>query len=516
MGYQPVDGEVGERPVETTLKRDEQEYTLQFSSPNSRANHGFRKAAERVAQRFLRLRDKVAVPEVGAQTGLMRPLLSESGPVRQACVQKDTDEDEDMSRAERTQNMSRTKRVDELLFPVADEATLTVQGYLSRPEETVEDFYKKEGTFQAWARSSWFNNLSLSVILFNTIWIAIETDYNHAAVLCDAQPIFQVVDNFMCTFFVGELFVRLMAFKRKLRALSDPWYIFDTVLVASMVWETWIQVLLYLAIGGKSFGMGRTASILRVFRLARLTRVARVGKLLRSVPELMILAKAMFLALRSVIGILVMLTLVIYVFAILLTQLLHGQHVGSGKFDNVPKSMNFLLIQVLCGFDTEFMLALENASVASYATFLGYALIAGLTLMNMLVGILCNVVFVVSEAAKEENFVKDIEAQLEALAEKLDPDGDGRVSREEFINIISDYDLVQALNDTGVDVVAFVEYASFVFEAEADLSNDDFMRMIVQFRGDRVATVKELVSTRKYVTTLFESMQVLPEARSHK
>jgi hypothetical protein len=203
-----------------------------------------------------------------------------------------------------------------------------------------------------------------------------------------------------------------------------------------------------------------------------------------------------------------MLTLVIYVFAILLTQLLRGLDVGSGKFDNVPKSMNFLLVQVLCGFDSEFMLVLAVKDFVPYCTFLGYLLIAQLTLMNMLVGILVNVVSVVSDSAKEENFVKDIEGQLEALAEKLDPDGDGRVSREEFINIISDYDLVNALDETGVDVVSFVEYASFVFEEESDLSNDDFMRMIVQFRGDRVATVKELVSTRRYVTTLFESMQV--------
>jgi len=479
--------------------RDGPTATTQSPVPPFRDDQVFRRAAARVVER---LRNKAAVPE--AQVALVKPLLSDASPAGGVFGEDG-----------KPQNMSRTKRVDELLFPIADEATLKVQGYLSQPEETVEDLYNQDGVFQAWARSTWFNNLSLGVILLNTIWIAIETDHNHAAVLCNAQPIFQIMDNLFCTFFVCELCIRLMAFKKKLRALSDPWYIFDAVLVSLMVWETWIQVLLYLTMGGSPRGYGRMASILRVFRLARLTRVARVGKLLRSVPELLILAKAMYLALRSVIGILVMLALVIYVFAILLTQLLTGMAVGSGKFDNVPTSMNYLLITVLAGADDEFMSDLEAAGIVSYGTFLGYLLIAQLTLMNMLVGILCNVVSVVSESSKEENFVKDIEAQLAALAEKLDPDGDGRVSREEFLNIISDYDLVRSLDDTGVDVVSFVEYASFVFEDESDLSNDDFMRMVVQFRGDRVATVKELVNTRKYVTTLFESMQVHPEVRRH-
>ena len=55
-------------------------------------------------------------------------------------------------KAVRPQNMSRTKRVDELLFPLADECTLKVQSYLSQPEETLEDYYNQDGVFQAWAR----------------------------------------------------------------------------------------------------------------------------------------------------------------------------------------------------------------------------------------------------------------------------------------------------------------------------------------------------------------------------
>jgi voltage-gated sodium channel len=406
------------------------------------------------------------------------------------------------------QAMSRSKGVDQLLFPPANATTLTVQKHLSRPLPTLEDSYRKEGIFQEWARSKWFESISLIVILLNTIWIAVDTDYNTQEVLCNAAIQFQIADNFFCIFFCIELFIRIMAYKKRRQALKDPMFVFDLFMVSLMVWDTWIKTLLYSLLGDDSFTYGRAATIFRIFRIARLTRVARTGKLLRGAPELMILAKAMVLALRSVVAILVMLILVIYVFAILFTQLLADCAVATGKFENVPQSMNFLMIQLLCGFDSEFMVSLVGAGLMYYFTFLLFLLLANLTIMNMLIGILCDVVAEVAASEKEDNFTKEIEAHLEAFAAKIDSDGDKRVSRIEFINMMQDYSLVEALNEAGVDVVSFVEYASFVFDDGANLCCEDFLNLIAQFRGNRVATVKELVNTRKYVTSLFESMQV--------
>jgi len=405
--------------------------------------------------------------------------------------------------------LSRAIRVDQLLYPTPNNLMLTIQGYLNTPAASVESLYNDKGICQACARSNKFNNLSMLVIMLNTIWIAVDTDYNKEEILCNAPLVFQVMDNLFCAFFCVELFIRLMAYRDKLNALRDPWYIFDGVLVLLMVWETWIQVLLYLTVGAASFEYGRAATVFRVFRLARLTRVARTGKLLRSAPELMILSKAIVLALRSVMAVLVMLTLVLYVFAILFVELLSGSHVGESKFENVPQAMNYLLIQLLCGFDVEFMTNMVNTGLVYYVIYLIFVLLANMTIMNMLIGILCEVVAGVSEAEKEDNFLKDIKTHLNAMSSKIDADGDKRVSREEFLQIMTNYELVHALNGTGVDVIAFVEYASFVYQDEAvELSCDDFIRLISQFRGNRVATVKELVGTRKYLTTLLESLEM--------
>eukprot|EP00427_Karlodinium_veneficum_P042066 CAMPEP_0169271682 /NCGR_PEP_ID=MMETSP1016-20121227/49935_1 /TAXON_ID=342587 /ORGANISM="Karlodinium micrum, Strain CCMP2283" /LENGTH=77 /DNA_ID=CAMNT_0009357419 /DNA_START=20 /DNA_END=250 /DNA_ORIENTATION=- len=58
-------------------------------------------------------------------------------------------------------------------------------------EYNVEDLYNTEGFAQEVARNAYFQNCTLIVIVLNTFWMAIDTDYNHAAVLCEAPIIFQ-------------------------------------------------------------------------------------------------------------------------------------------------------------------------------------------------------------------------------------------------------------------------------------------------------------------------------------
>merc|ERR1712178_260997 len=85
----------------------------------------------------------------------------------------------------------------------------------------------------------------MGVVVVNTVWIAIETDYNHANVLCQAAPIFQIMDNAFCFIFTFEILVRFLSFSNKKDALQDGWFVFDASLVVLMVWETWVMTVLY-------------------------------------------------------------------------------------------------------------------------------------------------------------------------------------------------------------------------------------------------------------------------------
>merc|ERR1740130_755004 len=81
----------------------------------------------------------------------------------------------------------------------------------------------------------------------NTVWIAIDTDYNKFDLLSQAPMWIQIGENAFCVFFVFEIMMRFLAFNRKLSCFSDGWMMFDTTLVLLMVWETWISPVVMAA-----------------------------------------------------------------------------------------------------------------------------------------------------------------------------------------------------------------------------------------------------------------------------
>jgi len=395
------------------------------------------------------------------------------------------------------------------LLPSVAELKRRVSQTMSRPMYHVEDFYHAEGFCQSVARNLSFIQLTFIVIISNTLWMAIDTDNNKAAILCNAPPVYQIADNLFCAFFSFEIIVRFLAFRRKCEAFHDTMFVLDMFLVSLMAWETWIQVALYLSMGGSSPTPGmRGASVFRVFRILRLMRVARVARLFRSMPEMMILVNGMIMACRSVFVSLCMMSLIIYIFAIMFTQMLSGLPATGGAFDSVPKTFNFLLMQALCGLQSSSFDTMLAAGLFYYLMFLMYCLLACTTIMNMLIGILVEVVGDVAEVEKETAFMRDVEFQINRMMEKLDIDRSDSLTQMEFDKLTETPEVIQGLQDLGVDVVAFVDFADFVFCQNCEeLSYTDFLEMVVQFRGTKSATVKDIVDMRKFVSMELSSLE---------
>lgn len=218
-----------------------------------------------------------------------------------------------------------------------------------KPPYNVFDHYRTEGWAQRVARKFLFEQVTLFVVLLNTIWLAIDADYNSASVLVDAAPVFQAVENLFCLYFSGELLVRFLAFKRKRNACKDYWFVFDSFLLTLMIVETWLISIIIVAAGAKAALPGGT-SLLRVVRLVKLLRLTRMSKLLRAAPELVIIMKGLVYASRSVCVFFLLWVMIVYVFAILFKQITDGQVVGITYFHSVPAAMNTLLLNgVFCG-----------------------------------------------------------------------------------------------------------------------------------------------------------------------
>jgi len=369
-----------------------------------------------------------------------------------------------------------------------------------KPEYHVSNYYKEEGVWQCIARAPLFDHVTLCMIAFNALWLAVDSDYNRAPVIFDAHPVFQVAEHGFCAYFVLEWFIRFMAFKYKQDGLKDAWFVFDTCLVIFMVLESWVMAaVLALTGAGDSSGVG-SVSVLKVLRLLRLTRMARVVRLLRACPELMILIKGVIMAGRPVFFTLCLLVSIIYVFGIAFTLLTRGTSAGVIYFDTVADSMNTLLLHGCFGENLpDVANALGKESVLLGALLLVFVLLSSLTVMNMLMGILVEVVSVVAAIEKETSVVNFVKERLQNVIDALDPEFDHHISRDLFTVMLEHPEALKALQEVGVDVVGLIDFSDYIFIKGDTISFSEFMETVLQLRGSNKATVKDIVDLRKCV-----------------
>mmetsp|Transcript_65438 Transcript_65438/g.212938 ORF Transcript_65438/g.212938 Transcript_65438/m.212938 type:complete len:911 (+) Transcript_65438:146-2878(+) len=379
---------------------------------------------------------------------------------------------------------------------------------LEKPVYDVKEFYKENGVWPDLARHPFFENVTLFVITINAFWMAVDADYNTSTSLVEAEPIFQIAEHFFCIYFSFEWFARFMAFERKRNGFKDGWFFFDSCLVGMMVVETWVMTVILVLSGTSMSGAGGNASMLRLLRLLRLSRLARM---LRSMPELMIMIKGIVAALRTVGFTILLQVILMYIFAIMFRQLTNDTEIGDRFFRTILVSMYTLLLNAT--FVDDLYNVVNEIGAASYlyaGIFFVFILLSALTVMNMLIGVLCEVVSAVAKTEKENMLMEFVSAKMEEIMRELDADGDGLISKKEFGEIMQKPEAVRILQETGVDPMSLVDYVDFIFESEdgqdKELSLDTFMTVVLQFRSCNVATVKDAVDIRKWITKSFKRL----------
>lgn len=392
----------------------------------------------------------------------------------------------------------------------------------SNAQYDVTDFYYTSGCPQRIARSTYFDYTTLFVITLNALWIAIETDHNDSEALLDADIGFILVENVFCAYFFAEWLLRFLAFERKLNGFRDAWFVFDSILVFTMVMETWVMAFI-VKFTSSSLGAGMgNASILRMARLLRLSRMARMVRLLRAVPELMILVKGMVAAMRSVAFTLLLLLFFIYVFAIFFTQLASDNQVLSVYFHGVGQAMYTLAMHGVFLEDLIVIMdIMKEESIFLATVFFLFVMIAALTLMNMLIGVLCEVVTAVSSTEKEALEVAFVKAKLQQVLMTSFPGKAGQeahelsITKEEYEQILENPSAARLLQEVGVDVVGLVDLTDLFFEDNDDdetsdsgrqtLSFGDMMESVLELRGTNNATVKDVMNLRKFIRVAIDS-----------
>jgi len=346
---------------------------------------------------------------------------------------------------------------------------------VNRGPETDESDKFSDTFFGKLAANKKFEGLTFLFIGVNSLYIGIDADYSARTGkpddLWDADtPIgFKIMENIFCIYFTAELIIRFIGYKKKSSCVTDGWFVFDGILVLFMVLETWFFPII---------GVNGALAQFSVLRLLRLLRISRMARLMKKVPELMIIIKGLIASFRSVGCTAILQVLILYVWSILFVSEYHEEEDSmegiEGYFGTMGKSMFSLFIYgtVLDDVTACTDAIRETGKMGMLALFIVFILISSFTILNMLIGILCEVVSATAESEKTKAAETCVKEAITTLFHKLDVDGSGNVTEDEFMMMREDQTVRGALEEMDIYESHFNRYCEILFHGHMDADPD--------------------------------------------
>lgn len=263
--------------------------------------------------------------------------------------------------------------------------------------------------------------------------------------------------------------------------------------------------------------------------------------MLKLFPEVLTLLKGIKQAMRSVCYVLAMLIFLLFVFAIIFkTQSIDDEELSS-KFPHLSTCMYDLLLHgTLLDGPAKTFYDIEEHSPALAALFLGFIFLSSLTVLNMLIGILCDVVCNVSNNEKEEQYAMKLKQTIINLLECYDKNDDKMIGRDEFALLMQNPETRQILRRFDVDVATLLSLQESLFDpdptqieqgspgaTEKDdgkmkrrstskekmaqgsktLTFNEILDVILRLRGGKSATVTDVADLREFVRVRMDHME---------
>ena len=210
-----------------------------------------------------------------------------------------------------------------------------------------------------------FQFIVVLIIIINAITIGVNT-YNLSQFI---RQVINYIDYSITIFFVIEILIRFIAEPKKLNFFKNGWNVFDTLIV----------LLSLIPIPNNSS-----------FLLLRLLRVFRVLRLISVVPELKKIIEALLSSVTRVFYVGLLLFIILYIYATI-GSILFSTDIP-GRWGDVGVSM-ITLFQVLTMSSWEqVMLPLQDLYWWAWIYFFSFIIICGITMLNLLIAILVDVV----------------------------------------------------------------------------------------------------------------------------
>ena len=242
-----------------------------------------------------------------------------------------------------------------------------------------------QNKFERIRANKWFEAFVISVIVISALLVGAKT-YELPAVM---SSVTLFLDWFISAFFLTEITIRFLAEKRKRYFFKSFWNWFDTLIVV-------ISLI--------------PADDTELALIARLVRVFRVLRMISIIPELRILLVSLVKALPQLAYVMLLMFIIFYIYAA----------IGSTLFETInPVLWGDITISMLTLFRimtfedwTDVMYETQEVYSLSWIFYLTFIFFTAFAFLNMVIGIVVNVMERENEKARAEKEAALLEEQI--------------------------------------------------------------------------------------------------------
>lgn len=322
------------------------------------------------------------------------------------------------------------------------------------PEEYVRYSHDlKKSLIEDWKKShtqaapSWMlHSVNAELFFSGTIfahaaYLGVETDHRDVHTF---HVQWLVLEFFFLLIFTVELILRMCAERRKF--IHTGWNVFDTFLVLIGILGTCILTPIWLMSHDKSNHL-TMFYVFRVMRMARLAQILRILRVIRFHYELMLLLKSIAGTMKALTWSMLLLLLVLYTTATLITNLVgkndnfKSREDIQGYFGSMSKSL-FTLFQLVTteGWNevSRDMMADDVLGFQISIFFTIFVAFTNFTLLNLITGVMLENVVRTANQGEDDKIELMKKAQLESIERlqaafrEIDDNHDGLVTLDEL------------------------------------------------------------------------------------
>jgi hypothetical protein len=329
------------------------------------------------------------------------------------------------------------------------------------------------------------------VIMGNAVVIGMETDHYQEELCAKLEKAFLLV-------FCFELLMRLYAFGTSFITNDDKmWNLFDFTIVMLGVLD---EVTELVNPGGNP--KKKASSMTTLLRMFRLLRILRVFRLFRMFKQLYLLATGFTEALMAVVWVSIMLFLLLFVCAIVLTHICAKQYqdedkldepmvkFGIERFGTIAQSM-FSLFEIMAHPNLENVEPMFEYGSGMVVFFIAFIILGSWSMLSLLTGVMSEHMIEKSATRKEE-MKSEAQAKRKIFMKNLgriftlaDADNSGNLSREEFLAAVPT--VANLMSQEGLNVgVKDLEavFDTIDFDSSQTIDVDEFLFGMSQLSED--------------------------------